>query len=357
MAWFPESERRLLVYGPGWWATAVAAVVLVLTMNGVWRREPWTVGDLTAWITSTGLWAGLLAVIAAEWYRRRSPDDPLVVVQAQVFSGVAIASVGLSLGAVAARLGMEPPAMDVVSARPVWLAGAAIVGIAATQMVTSTRRLIADGQADAIRVAASEREVHLAELAALQQKLEPELLLGTMTAIAARAETAPAEAERAVEGLAAYLRNSLNAPPALTVSLDDDLRRATEYTDIMALAGLQAPIVWRVDPDVRQVPIPSGTLRTFLEYAIARCLRDQDRQAAITVRAYQHAARFYLIVTDTAPPDPPTLSEPEALAALRRRLGAPPQRRVRVETHVMLEVDGTAKGTTQTLMMRLDGEP
>jgi hypothetical protein len=122
----------------------------------------------------------------------------------------------------------------------------------------------------------------------------------------------------------------------------------------MRLSGVTVPVTWQVEADTSQIRIPTGALRTFLDYALGRCARDAERAPAISVRAHIHRSRFYLIVSDTATPDPPTLAEPDSLAALRRRLGAPPQRRVRVETHVMLEVDSPASGTTQTLSMHLE---
>jgi LytS/YehU family sensor histidine kinase len=253
---------------------------------------------------------------------------------------------GLVAGAAAIGTGTDPL---------VWVGAVGVGALAVAQLIASTRREILRGREAAALVVSSEREAHLAESLALQQRLEPELLLHALSAIATRTETAPRDAERAVEGLAANLRRSLQAPAVLDATLEEESQRAGEYVDILALAGVSVPIVWHLDAEVLQTTIPSGTLRTFLDYALARCMRDVASAPGVKVRAYRHAGRFYLIVTDTAAPDPPTLAEPEALMALRKRLGAPPQRRVRVETHVMLEVDGSSAGTTQSLTMRLEG--
>lgn len=354
MNWTPESERGLIVRGPGWWISAAMLVALLVPATPLWPGGALTVNQLTSLLVPAGFVWSTLSLVAAEAFRRHCPDDPMTIVRAQPFSGAAITGVGVALSAFAFRLRSAP--LEVVPSTKwcFWVLGASLVALASAQLVLSTRRLIVRGREATERLEASEREAHTAELMVLQQQLDPGLLMNALAAVAARADSAPRDAERAVESLATYLRRSLQTPSELQSTLDEEMLRAGEYADIMALAGVHAPIVWRVDADVHFVQIPTGALRTFLGYAISRCVRDESNAPSITVRSYIHAQRFYLIVKDTAALDPPMLVEPEALAALRRRLGAPPQRRVRVETEVMLEVDGTSAGTTQTLSIRLE---
>jgi hypothetical protein len=340
------SNRQRPVFGPGGWIGLVIVVGLVLMIGGVVPIGDWTADGLAGRLLPLGFGIGVFGVVAAELYRRVARWDERAEIHAQSFSGIGMMGAGLAAGAAAIGTATDP------------LVSVGVVGMSAlavAQLIASTRRVILQGREAAAKVVSSERDAHFAEALALQQRLEPELLLHAISAIATRAVAAPREAERAVEGLAAYLRRSLQAPAVLDATLEEDTQRAGEYADIMALAGVSVPIVWNIDADVMQTAIPSGTLRTFLDYALARCIRDVANEPGIKVRAYRHAGRFYLIVTDTAAPDPPTLAEPDALMALRRRLGAPPQRRVRVETHIMLEVDGSSAGTTQSLTMRLEG--
>jgi uncharacterized membrane protein len=348
MSWYPKEERRLFVWGPGGW-TAVGVIA------ALWIWTPGSGGELLA----PALTAGVLALALAEIWRYRARMRPaderaVLVVQSQSFSGLAVVAVGAAVGAVGHQLGLDPPEITLADARVVWTVCLMIVTAAAAQLITSTRRLVTEGQIAHAQFVASERDARTAELSALRQKLEPALVLGALDAIAQRAERDPADAERAVEQLSEYLRQSLQAPSALEVTLGEDKARADEFLAILALAGVHAPIEWAIDADAAAVTIPSGTLHTFLHYAIERCRRDSEREATITVRAYCHAARFYLIVTDTAAPDPPLLRESDELSALRSRLGAPPQRRVRVISHIALEVDGTTRGTTQTLSKVLE---
>jgi hypothetical protein len=351
----PVSDRVRPVFGPGWWTGLVLVLGLVLVVGGVVPLRAGTIDALATLLIRLGLVIGVGGLVGAEVYRRLATWDDRAAIHAQSFSGIGMMGAGLAAGAVAMRLGGEPVTIDMATARLVWMGAGTILAVGAAQIIASTTRVILDGHEATAKVVTSEREAHLAELLALQQRVEPELLLNAISAIAARAELAPRDAERAVEGLAAYLRRSFQAPEVLDATLEDDMQRAGEYADIMALAGVRVPVAWHIDADVRNITIPSGTLRTFLDYALARCMRDVANEPGITVRAYQRTGRFFLLVTDTASPDPPTLTESDALMALRRRLGAPPQRRVRVETHVMLEVDGTPAGTTQSLMMRLGG--
>lgn len=350
----PVNERMRPVFGPGWWTGLVLVGGIVLMFGGAIPIGDGTVASLATGLIRTGFVIGVGGLVAAEVYRRRAAGGARAEVHAQSFSGIGMMGAGLVVGAVAMHFGNEPVSIARETAYVSWVGAGVIAAFAAAQLIASTRRIILRGHGASAQVATSEREAHLAELLALQQRLEPDLLLNAISAIAVRTETAPRDAERAVEGLAAYLRRSLQKPDVLDVTLQADMQRAGEYADIMALAGVRVPIAWQIDADVRDIVIPSGTLRTFLDYAFARCMRDVANAPGIKVRAYRHAGRFFLLVNDTAAPDPPMLEEPEALMALRRRLGAPPQRRVRVETHIMLEVDGTPTGTTQSLVMRVE---
>jgi hypothetical protein len=302
-------------------------------------------------MTTVALQASLIFVVAAEAWRRSKANDPNVLVRSQSFSGAAIAALGVAAGAVSAQLqtGVLTTAMPYVWF--VWTLSLVLLTIACVQIFIATRRVIVDGRHEAARLVTTERDALEAELLVQQQRLEPELVLRAMSVIADQAERAPADAEASVELLAAFLRKSLTTVPAISAPLADEVSRAREYESILAAGGVRIPITWKIDDNVREVVVPGGTLRTFLDYAVSRCLRTPG--SAVTVSAMQHARRFYLIVKDNAALDPPMLEEPEGMTNLRRRLGAPPKRRVRVETSVIFEVDGTSAGTTQTLSLRL----
>ena len=302
-------------------------------------------------LPAAGLLASLIFVTAAEVVSRWKADDAGALVRSQAFSGAAIAALGVATGPVAAQLRAGTVTTSTPYVWVVWTLSFVLLAMAGFQIFSVIRRLIEDGRRDTERLVTAEREALEAELMVQQQKLEPELVLRAMTLIADQTERAPRDAEAALELLAGFLRKSLTTTPAITAPLADEATRAKEYADILAAAGLTIPIEWTIDNNVQGVLLPGGTLRTFLDYAVSRCLRTPG--SAVTIRAYQHAKRFYLIVKDNAEPDPPMLDEPEGLMNLRRRLGAPPKRRVRVETTVMFEVDGTTDGTTQTLSMLL----
>lgn len=342
-----------MVWSPGPIAIGVVALgtaVLFLAR----RNDPGLVlvGVLTT-ITYIGLAAAFLTLLWAEWTLTRAGGNTHAVLAAQSLYAAVVVFTGAAVGAVGSRLRTAPlfsaPEFD----RGVWVAGAVVALWACVRLATSTRRLVLEGESVAATLQVSERAAHAVRIRALQLKAEPDLILRAMTTIADCAGHSPADAERAVEALAAYLRKGLKEAPDATASIEDEMGRTHEYLDMLVLAGFTIPIDWKVDDDVRAVIIPSGVLRTFVDSAVGRCQKDPGAPA-ITVRAYQHAGRVYLVVSDTAAPDPPTLAESDALSALRERTGAPPQRKVRVETSVMLEIDGTASGTTQTFSMRLE---
>jgi hypothetical protein len=344
-------DFTLMVWSPG----PVLIGVVVLAALGYYlapRPEPGLhlMGALVE-LTYLGMVAAFFTVVWAEWTRRAAAIDVDKLLAAQSLYGAAVVLVGAAVGAVAARRRIQPlyeaPEFD----RLAWLLGAVIVLWACVRIATATKRLVLEGEFVAATLQASERDAHAVRIRALQLKAEPDLVLRAMTAIADRAVDAPADAERAVEALAAFLRKGLKEPSEAMATIAMEVARTREYLDVLAVAGLAVPLEWTVDNDARDIEVPSGTLRTFVDYAVARCQRDSN-EPTIAVRVYCHAGRVYLIVSDTAAPDPPTLAEPAALTALRERTGAPPQRRVRVETSVMLQVDGTTAGTVQTFSMR-----
>lgn len=342
-----------MVWSPG--PLAIGVVILGTAAFFLARRDDpglVLVAGLTT-ISYIGMAAALMTLLWAEWMRGRARGNNHTVLRAQSLYAAAVVFGGAAVGAVGARLRTVPlfsaPEFD----RAIWVAGAVVAGWACVRLATSTRQLVLEGEWVAATLQASERAAHAVHIRALQLKAEPDLILRAMTTIADVTERAPADAERAVDALAAYLRKGLKDIPDAIAPIDDEVRRTHEYLDILALAGVTIPVAWKVDDDVRAVVIPSGVLRTFVDAAVGRCQKEAGRPS-IAVRAYQHRGRVYLVVTDTAAPDPPALAESEALAALRERTGAPPKRRVRVETSVMLEVDGTATGTTQTFSMRLE---
>jgi hypothetical protein len=334
-------EDIALLRGPGWWA-AVAALVALLAYGSNMSATT---------MARVGLQASVVFVIAAEAWRRVKNDNHQTRVRTQALSAAAIAALGVTAGAVSAQIRAGVLTTDTPYAWSVWMVSLVLLAIAGAQIFSVMRGIIVDGRRDTARLVAAEREALEAELLVQQQRLEPELLLRAMTVIAEQAEHAPRDAERSVELLAVFLRKALTTAPAVSAPLSDEVARAKEFADILAAGGVRIPVTWKIDDDVREVVVPGGTLRTFLDYAVSRCLRTSG--SAVTISALQHAKRFYLIVKDTAEPDPPMMEEPEGLTNLRRRLGAPPKRRVRVETSVIFEVDGTTAGTTQTLSLRL----
>lgn len=347
------SDFSLLIWSPG--PVAIGVVLLGTSAFFLARRhDPGLVlvEGLTT-ITYIGLAAAFLTLTWAEWVLGRARGNSHATLSAQSLYAAAIVFAGAAAGAVGARLRAVPlfsaPEFD----RAIWVVSAVVAVWACVRLATSTRQMVLEGQTVAATLQASERAAHAVRIRALQLKAEPDLILRAMTSIADVAERAPADAERAVEALAAYLRKGLKDAPDATATIDDEVRRTREYLDMLALAGVTIPIEWKIDDDLRAVVIPSGVLRTFVDAAVGRCQKDAGHPT-ITVRVHTHRGRVSLIVSDTAAPAPPTLVESGALAALRERTGAPPQRCVRMETAVLLEVDGSSSGTTQTFSMHLE---
>ncbi len=113
MNWTPESERGLIVRGPGWWVSAAMLLALLVPVTPLWPGGALTVNQLTSLFVPVGFVWSALSLVAAEAFRRHAPDDPMTAVRAQPFSGAAIMGVGVALSAFAVRLRSAP--LDVAS--------------------------------------------------------------------------------------------------------------------------------------------------------------------------------------------------------------------------------------------------
>lgn len=342
-----KEDFTLIVWWPG--PVAVGLTIASAVVGSVVLRPEggWSYSLLLQLVERVSLASAVVYFLCAEWLRPGAANRQRVI-SAQSMWGAGIVVTGGAIGALGTRLRAGDPALSDGYVQVVWALSAFIMLVASFRIVTTTRRLVLEGSETTQRVLTAEYRAQATELMALQLKVEPDLMMRVMSAIAEQSRANPAAAERAVEGLSAYLRQSLAAVPTPTLSMRDEIARARDYLQLLMLAGVTVPITWNVDDDVLEQHVPGSALRTLLGYAIARCQRD-SAPSEITVRAYQHARRFYLVVIDTAAADPPALAEPDGLRALRVRLGAPPQRRVRVVAHAMLEVDGVSRRTTQTL--------
>jgi LytS/YehU family sensor histidine kinase len=236
------------------------------------------------------------------------------------------------------------------------LAGAsALVGVAGRHIWTTCQRLVHLGRHAAAQAVQTEREANRAFMVALQARMEPALLFRTIDTVAAMATTDPVAAEKTTVALGSYLRQSLRREPKLAAPLSEEIDSVKAYLDVFTTLESRFEIAWAIDVGAGTYQVPCGVLRTFIDYAVIRCQRVlQSPYPHIAVKAYVHANHLVLFVRDSAPPDPPTAVEPQALTDLRIRIGVPPKRREVVVASTSIEVDGTSRGTRQTLLVPLD---
>jgi two-component system, LytTR family, sensor kinase len=148
---------------------------------------------------------------------------------------------------------------------------------------------------------ASQLETRLieAQMATLQQQLQPHFLFNTLNTITALIATEPRAAERMVAGLSELLRASLRLADEQEVPLARELDHLRLYVDIQQTRfGDRLAVAMDVDPAVRGALVPSLLLQPLVENAIRHGITPRASGGRISVRASRDADELRLEVRD-----------------------------------------------------------
>lgn len=137
-----------------------------------------------------------------------------------------------------------------------------------------------------------QRATHSARLDALQARIRPHFLFNSMNTIASLIRYAPAEAEAAVEDLAALLRASLS-----------DRRQFVEWRQELAICkayarieqqrlGERLQLDWQLAAVPDDLLLPPLVLQPLLENAIGHGIERRAEGGTVSVSAVQDAARI-----------------------------------------------------------------
>ncbi len=112
-------------------------------------------------------------------------------------------------------------------------------------------------------------EAALARLSSLESRLQPHFLFNTLNSISALIPENPAAAERMTERLAALLRFSLDSTDRPTVSLEQELKIATDYLEIEKTRfGPRLNYSVDVPADLMRIEVPPFSLQTLVENSV-----------------------------------------------------------------------------------------
>ena len=132
------------------------------------------------------------------------------------------------------------------------------------------------------------RAVALAEVRALQARMNPHFLFNALNTLAALATVAPREAPRAAARLRQFLRASFDQPERVLVPLEEELAVVRAYLDIESLRfGERLKVEQTIGPGLLKVLMPPFSFQPLVENAIQHGLRSspQAGRLRLVVRA------------------------------------------------------------------------
>jgi len=141
-----------------------------------------------------------------------------------------------------------------------------------------------------------------ASLASLESRIHPHFLFNTLNSISGLIQEDPAQAERMVERLAALLRFSLESSAHNVVSLEQELKIATDYLEIeRARFGDRLQYTVDVPPSLLSIEVPPLTLQTLVENSIKHVAASRPGGVVIRIVARRENERASIEVQDDGP--------------------------------------------------------
>ena len=202
------------------------------------------------------------------------------------------------------------------------------------------------------------RAAALAEVRALQARMNPHFLFNALNAIAALATVSPREVPWAAGRLRHLLRASFDQQERLLVPLEEELAVVRAYLDIESLRlGGQLKVEQTIDPALLKALIPPFSLQPLVENAVQHGLKSSPRTGRLQLVARPRGALLEMNVSDDGWGVPSTEVEHiffakrarvHALVLLRRRLEGLYGRSFQLEVRSEIE-----EGTTVTVRIPL----
>lgn len=151
-------------------------------------------------------------------------------------------------------------------------------------------------------LAASARDVQEARLRALRYQIHPHLVFNSLNTIHALLDAGETDAaQRTLELLSRFLRNTLETSSASLVTLDSELETQRVYLEIEAVRFVdRLRVSVAVDPTVGQALVPTFVLQVLVENAVKHGLARSISSVEIEIGAERRGDRLHLWVQDDA---------------------------------------------------------
>jgi LytS/YehU family sensor histidine kinase len=170
------------------------------------------------------------------------------------------------------------------------------------------------------RVGAS-REVLASRLAAMQARIEPRFLLGTLAQVEALYERDPQAGDRMLDGLIAYLHAALPQLRSQRSTLKQEVQLAESYLRIMQIRmGSRLELRVDVPPDLGNCDFPPMMLLPLTEDALRNGLEPWPHGGTIAITADVAGDRLRVRVSDDGLPRTTASNDGSATNTLSERL-------------------------------------
>lgn len=313
-----HTTRKILLACAAWWMVliVVEAYALVVTFGFTWRVALMDIGDINLLIATAGN-----VMFNSLRYYQPSPKKALYI-----FAGsVALAALcGLAHDYLMGRY-LSHDEMYLVYLK----SSHVIRGLFSWLMITIISVIswiwfyMKDQRAGEKRDHDSQKLAREAELASLQQKLQPHFLFNSLNSISSLAGTKPEAARKMIQQLSDFLRGTIKRDDQQLVTLEEEVKHLELYLEIEKVRfGYRLKTEMDCETHVNTCTLPSLLLQPLVENAIKFGL--YDTVGEITIRIAAKRLNDQLIITIENPFDPET-SQPRkgtgfGLNSVQRRL-------------------------------------
>jgi two-component system sensor histidine kinase LytS len=177
---------------------------------------------------------------------------------------------------------------------------------------------------------AQTRAAALAEVRALQARMNPHFLFNALNVLAALSRVAPRQVPQATGQLRQFLRASFDQQERLLVPLEEELAVVRAYLDIESLRlGDRLKVEQTIDPGLSKVLMPPFSFQPLVENAVQHGLHSSPRAGRLQLMVRPMGEWLEMSVRDDGQGVPSTEVEQlffaerprvHALVLLRRRL-------------------------------------
>ena len=206
----------------------------------------------------------------------------------------------------------------------------------------------------------SARAAALAEVRALQARMNPHFLFNALNTLAALSTIDPSAVPRAASRLARFLRGSLDQHDRVTVPLREELEIVSAYLEVESLRfGERLKVEEDIDAGLLEAQVPPFLVQPLVENAVRHGIQPCPEGGRVRLAARAEGPWLVITVSDTGVGLAPGLDAPlaresndgtHALGLLRRRLTN------LYDGAFSLEICGDAGGgTTARIRIPLDG--